>query len=75
MRLILSKTVPLHRTFSTSRFNPTWGQTVPNLKNLPFDINEEVTHALANNQAVVALESTLFTHGKLSSPPTPLSHV
>lgn len=71
MRYSTSKSIinPIQRSFSTST-TKFWlnSSTKLNLSdnNLPIDLSEEVKHALANNQAIVALESTLITHGTLS---------
>ncbi|KAK4701959.1 hypothetical protein P7C70_g4261, partial [Phenoliferia sp. Uapishka_3] len=58
-------TLRSHRSFSTSRPSP-WGRThLPNLSSLPIDISPEVASAQAEGRAIVALESTLITHGNL----------
>lgn len=45
------------RRVLSSTFLPTWH------KNAPIDVHPEVSEALASSQAVVALESTIITHG------------
>lgn len=71
MRYSTSKSIinPIKRAFSTS-LPKLWlnSSTKFNLSDndLPIDLSEEVKHALAKNQAIVALESTLITHGTLS---------
>lgn len=46
-----------------------WGTPRPSLSRLPIDISPEVLSAQAEGRAIVALESTLITHGP--SPPPP----
>ncbi|KAM0793192.1 hypothetical protein ACM66B_000663 [Microbotryomycetes sp. NB124-2] len=61
---------PLHRTlcscqhaqFTTSLARPNWRPPAP-LSTLPIDISEEVQAAQAEKRPIVALESTLITHG------------
>ncbi|KAL8291460.1 hypothetical protein RQP46_002438 [Phenoliferia psychrophenolica] len=51
------------RSFSTTRAS-SWGPSrLPSLASLPIDISPEVAQAQAEGRAVVALESTLITHG------------
>jgi len=52
-----------NRTF-TSSSAARWATPRPALAGLPFDIHPEVAAAQAEGRAVVALESTLITHGK-----------
>ena len=57
------------RTFSSSSVSR-WTSPLPSLAGLPFDIAPEVAQARAEGRAIVALESTLVTHGASSpSPP------
>lgn len=35
---------------------------------MPLDVSEQVKEALKNNQPVVALESTIITHGRAIAP-------
>ena len=51
------------RSFSTSP-RTSWGPLrLPSLSGLPIDISPEVAQAQAEGRAIVALESTLITHG------------
>ncbi|GAA5902185.1 hypothetical protein JCM5296_006623 [Sporobolomyces johnsonii] len=57
------------RTFASSS-SARWGTPRPSLAGLPIDIAPEVAQAQAEGRPVVALESTLITHGL----PPPHSH-
>lgn len=70
MKYLTNKSIinPIKRSFSTSSTKLWLNSSKLNLSNnnnLPIDLSEEVKHALAKNQAIVALESTLITHGKI----------
>jgi len=57
---------PPYRCLShrSSKRLPTWPQLNPSLKrHAPLDVHPEVQDALATNKPVVALETTLVTHG------------
>ncbi|GAA6063003.1 hypothetical protein JCM10212_002644 [Sporobolomyces blumeae] len=51
------------RTFSSSTACRVWATPRPDLKRLPIDVAPEILQAQAEGRAVVALESTLITHG------------
>ncbi|GAA5840467.1 hypothetical protein JCM5353_001121 [Sporobolomyces roseus] len=55
--------VPSTRNFTSSRSSQFLSRSLPSLSGLPIDISEEVKQAQAQGQAIVALESTLITHG------------
>lgn len=59
------------RSFASTP-TPQWGTPRPSLSRLPIDISPEVLSAQAEGRAIVALESTLITHGP--SPPPPCEH-
>ncbi|GAA5914789.1 hypothetical protein JCM8208_005703 [Rhodotorula glutinis] len=52
----------LPRTFTSSSV-ARWTSPLPSLAGLPFDVAPEVAQARAEGRAIVALESTLITHG------------
>ncbi|BGP36707.1 hypothetical protein JCM10450v2_000598 [Rhodotorula kratochvilovae] len=54
--------LPRPRTFSSSSA-ASWASPRPSLAGLPFDIAPEVAQAQAEGRPIVALESTLVTHG------------
>ena len=55
--------VPSTRSFTSSRSSQFLSRSLPSLSGLPIDISEEVKQAQSQGQAIVALESTLITHG------------
>jgi pseudouridine-5'-phosphate glycosidase/pseudouridine kinase len=52
----------LKRTLSTGRVSPN-GLASAVARGAPIDVHPEVAHALAHGSPVVALESTIITHG------------
>ncbi|GAA5925742.1 hypothetical protein JCM10213_008872 [Rhodosporidiobolus nylandii] len=68
-RSLLRRTRPIARAFSTSRPSY-WAVSRPSLAGLPLVISPELQQAQAEGRPVVALESTLITHGL----PPPDSH-
>jgi len=59
------------RNFTSSRSSQFLSRSLPYLSGLPIDISEEVKQAQAQGQAIVALESTLITHGQFQTSLTP----
>ncbi|GAA6007044.1 hypothetical protein JCM10207_009182 [Rhodosporidiobolus poonsookiae] len=58
-----SRLRPTPRRCFSSSATARWAAPRPNLAGLPFDIAPEVQQAQAEGRAIVALESTLITHG------------
>lgn len=62
--------LPHARSFTSSPL-ARWTSPLPSLAGLPFDVAPEVAQAKAEGRAIVALESTLVTHGESLRPPSP----
>lgn len=56
------------RTFSSSASSQFLARPRPSVSGLPVDISPEVQQAQAEGRPIVALESTLITHGELFEP-------
>jgi pseudouridylate synthase / pseudouridine kinase len=65
--LRLARAAAARRLFSSTSA-ARWGNPRPSLAGLPIDVHPEVQAAQAEGRAIVALESTLITHGTLLPP-------